>query len=143
MKTSIPLYVVMILITTGQFALASGFRCEGEDSGFRAKLFNHVHPTLGTRVPAALVVSHEDEGTLLSVRGSSKIFKRNLPGSVEYIVEGNERLNAETVILKIQFKEGLEVIAKGERVLGQLILMNPDSQDIYELSCERYLKTVK
>jgi len=138
MKTSLQFIGLTLALMTGM-ASASGFKCEGLDSGFRTKLFNHVQPGLGTRVPAAMIVSHEDEGTLLSAKGAD-IRKRNRANTVQYVTDGNDRLDADTVILQIRFKEGREVIERGETAPGQLVLVKDGTREVYDLSCERYLK---
>lgn len=119
-------------------AQASGFRCEGE--GYSAKLYNKTIEA--TRTPSRLVVSHEDANphTLL-VRTGEEIRKHNRLNSVQYVVDGNGKVGAETVILQINYKEGVEVLENGEEVQGQLILLSEgESREVIQLTCERYLK---
>ena len=120
-------------------AFGSGFKCEGEE--VRVKLFNHTNPHTGTRVPAAMVISTDAEGTLL-VRKGDEIRKHNRRNTVQYVVDGNSKLAADQAILQIRFKEGRETLEEGEVASGQLILVSEESdRSVTELACERYLKS--
>lgn len=133
MKTAIILGLAMAFSGT---VFASGFKCESAD-GLNVKLFNHVDPNTGTRIPAVLVISYE-QGTLL-VRRQYEIKKINRRNTVQYVVNGRG-LDANTAILQIRFKEGREVLAEGERAEGQLILVDYGDKQVIALDCERYLK---
>jgi hypothetical protein len=138
MKTLITLGLMASLASTQAFA--SGFLCTSKD-GLRVKLFNHVDPTSGTRTPAAMVISDETSGTLL-VRKGEEIRKQNRSKTVRYAVDGNNSLNAVTVVVQIHFKEGREVLAEGESADGELILIAEDAgRNVFDLTCERYLKS--
>ncbi len=140
MKTSfLTLAFGVALVSSGAFA--SGFKCESVDaSGYSVKLFNHVDPNTGTRTPAAMIVSQEEEGTLL-VRKGAAIRKHNRLNTVQYGVDSTKKLGGEQAILQIRFKEGKEVLRAGETAEGQLIVVSEDGdRDVNELSCERYLK---
>ena len=127
------LFVFVGLLTSNAFG--SGFKCDGE--GYSVQYYNQVDPQLGTRNPAALIVSSE-AGTLL-VRKGGAIRKNTRANTTQYVVEGNRQLDADTAILQIAFKEGVEVLAKGETVDGQLILVQDGQRIVFELSCARYL----
>lgn len=139
MKTSVQLITAVVISVFGTAAFADGFKCEALESGYNVKLFNHVHPELGTRTPAALIVSDVDAGTLL-VRKGDDISKTNRKNTVRYTVEGSRKLGADTAILQVTFKQGKEVIAAGDVRPGQLILIADGEKEVHELSCERYLK---
>lgn len=129
----------LAVFATG-LSYGSGFKCESA-GGVNVKVFNHVHPQNGTRRPAALVISTDDEGTLL-VRKDDEIRKNNRRHTAQYVVDGRQGLGAETVILQIRFKEGREVLEEGETVEGQLILVGDEgSKEVIALECARYLKT--
>jgi len=132
------LLTALVITVFGSSAFGSGFKCEGED-GYRVKLYNNVKATDGTRTPAVLVISHDDMGTLL-VRKGEEIRKRNYTTSVRYVVEGNRKLDADTAIVQIQFKEGSEVLKEGEIVTGQLVLVSDGESRKLDLLCARYLK---
>ena len=137
MKTlKINLLTALVVALMGTGAFASGFRCDG-DMGYSVKLFNHTSG--GTRTPAVMVISQDGEGTLLR-RDGDEITKRNRVNSVQYVVEGNRKLDADTAILQISFKEGSETIAEGESTDGQLILDKDGDRSVFHLVCERYLK---
>ena len=138
MKTSVRLFTVIAISVLGTSAYADGFKCEATDSTYAVKLFNHVNPELGTRNPAALIVS-DDSGTLLVRKGES-ISKTNRKNTVRYTVEGSRKLGADTAILQVRFKQGREVIEEGDARPGQLILIADGEKEVHELSCERYLK---
>ena len=122
------------LIGTGAFA--SGFRCNG-DMGYSVKLFNY---TVGeTRTPAVMIISQDDEGTLLR-RTGSEIRKHNRTNTIQYVVEGSRKLDSDTAILQISFREGREVLEEGETADGQLILIKDGDRGVFGLVCERYLK---
>jgi len=134
-----------VTLTTLSFALlaflqapafASGFQCEGE--GYTVKLFNR---TDSTRTPAVLVIGQADAtpSTLLRRKGA-EIHKVNRTNSVQYVVDGSRRLNADKAILQVSFKEGRDTIEEGESVPGQLILVQDEDRTVVELTCERYLK---
>ena len=118
-------------------AMASGFKCGGE--GYNVKMFNLT--TGATRKPAVLVISHDEASpkTLLTAKGSD-IRKHNKVTSVQYVTDGAS-LDLNKVILQVSFKEGVEVIAEGDIVDGQLILVGEAGQrEVIRLACERYLK---
>lgn len=138
MKTLTNLFVVVAVAFASTSAMASGFRCAGD--GYNVKLYNKTAG--GTRIPAVFILSHEDASpaTLLR-RGEGEISKSNRLNTVRYTVDGNSKVGAETVILQISFKEGVEVLEAGEEVPGQLILVNEDGdREVTHLTCERYLK---
>lgn len=138
MKTVTINLLAIVTLALATNAQASGFKCEG--NGYSAKLFNKT--TGGTRIPAKFILSHEDASprTLLS-RGEGEISKSNNVNTVKYVVHGNTKVSADTVILQINFKEGLETLEAGEQVSGSLILVNEDgSREVSRLTCERYLK---
>ena len=128
--------MVGVGLMVGTAAFGSGFKCDG-DLGYSVKLFNK---TDATRVPAVLVVSQKGLGTLLRAE-SEEIRKHNRANTVQYVVEGNEQLNADQVVLQITFKEGRETLAAGEEAPGQLILVKGADREVIDLSCERYLKS--
>ncbi len=136
MGTKLMSFVFIGMLATAAFG--SGFKCAGED--YSVKLFNHVNPEDGTRVPAAMIVSSEEEGTLL-VRKGAQIRKHNRSNTVQYVADGNRRLGADTAILQIRFKEGRETLEEGETAPGQLILVMDEDRSVAELSCTRYLKS--
>ena len=124
----------------GTSAFADGFRCEGDSSTLRVKLYNQVQPEKGTRNPATMVISDAHQGTLLVASGD-EIRKHNRQNTVQYVVEGNKKLGAETAILQVAFKQGRETIAEGDEVDGQLILVSEEGdREVFELSCARYKK---
>ncbi len=130
------MFVLAFGLVSGS-AMASGFRCEGE--GYNVKMYNLTSGA--TRKPAVLVLSHEDASpkTLLTAKGS-EIRKHNRVTSVQYVTDG-VAMDLDSVILQISFKEGKEVIAEGDVINGQLILVGEDkSREVVRLSCERYLK---
>jgi len=129
--------VVALFAVISTASFASGFRCEGE--GYAVKMYNKT--TGGTRVPAKMVISHEDASpTTLLVADGEDIHKKNRVNSVQYITDGNSRIGAETVILQVAFKEGRDVIEAGDVVDGQLILTTAFGKEVASLVCERYLK---
>lgn len=140
MNTSVRFVLALALGFLGTAAHADGFKCEGNDSTLNVKIFNHVRPELGTRTPAKLIVSDLRQGTLVT-RSTDQIRKHNRVSTVQYVVDGNEQIGAETVILQVAFKAGREVIAAGEERDGQLILVDAEGdRTVYELTCKRYLK---
>ena len=142
MKPILSLITSIVFLTLSQSAQASGFRCDGdsEAANLHVKLFNHVQPENGTRTPAALIVSDDQRGTLLT-RRTTEIRKYNRQNTVQYVVEGNRKIDADRVILQIRFKEGQEVLPDGVVAQGQLILIQDDEKSVYQLTCERYLKS--
>ena len=140
MKTLIGALSVVVLTAMGPAALASGFVCSGdsEAANLRVKLFNHIDPQMGTRVPAAMIISDTERGTLV-VRKGRAISKRNRANAVQYVINGSSRLEADIAILQVQFKEGREVLGEREEVPAQLILIKDGDRSVFSLSCERYL----
>lgn len=138
------LAINLLTIATVVFATnaqASGFRCEDtQDLGYSVKLYNKTSG--GTRIPSKLILSQESASprTLL-VAGQDEITKHNRLNTVQYVVDGNEKVGAERVILQITFKEGAESLEAGEHAPGQLIFVSEDGdRDVVRLTCERYLK---
>ena len=127
--------VVASVVGLSSSVFASGFRCESPD-GYRVKIYNHTHADEGTRVPAVLVVSHQDAGTLLTATGA-QISKRNLSNVVQYSAEGT-KAGLSKVVVQIAFKEGREILAEGERAYGTLILAQGAKRQTSRLVCSRY-----
>lgn len=138
MKTS--LFVLsLVTLSNSSSVFGSGFRCEGE-SGYRVKVYNEVSAKLGTRVPAALIISKAGEGTLQVSRGT-EIDKVNYPGFVKYTVAGGPNLGAIEASLEVKFSEGTETLEEGEAVEALLILTDvTHAKEYYDLTCTRYLK---
>lgn len=137
---SVQFAMALVLGMFATAAFADGFKCTGEDSSYSAKLYNKIHAEDGTRNPGAMILSSEQEGTLL-VRRGTEIRKHNRKNTVQYVVEGNRKLGADTAILQVEFKQGRETIEAGDTVPGQLILVADGEREVHGLSCERYLKT--
>lgn len=136
MKSSLIALAITLSVSP---AFASGFRCEG-DSGYRVKVYNQIDPSKGTRNPAKLIISHEDQGTLL-VESSEGITKSNYVNYVEYRVVGTPALNAIEASLEVAFKEGVDVLGAGEQVEGTLILTDSaHAKSYFPLVCGRYKK---
>jgi len=134
-STIISVFAMAAMVLSGT-VFASGFTCEAND-GYNAKVFNNVNPTKGTRTPAALIISNE-EGTLL-VRKDAEIKKNNRLNTVQYVVEGSRKADADQVILQISFKEGREVLEAGDTADGQLILVKDGVREVKQVVCTRYL----
>ena len=130
--------IVITLFLSAAPAFGSGFICQSPD-GFQAKLFNHVDPKVGTRTPAALIVSSERQGTLL-VRYDEAIAKKSARTLVRYWAEGNSETNSDSVLLQVRFREGIDSLEAGETTPGQLIFFNGEERAIYPVECVRYLK---
>ena len=90
MKNTTKLFSVLCVAAIQTSAFASGFKCEG-DMGYNVKLYND---TSSTRTPAVLVISQVGQGTLLTREGT-EISKHNRPNTVQYVVEGNRKLDAD------------------------------------------------
>jgi hypothetical protein len=136
MKTLQVISTFLVFFAVTGSAMASGFRCQSTE-GYSVKEYDHTDPHTGTRVPAVLVISYESQGTLL-VAKNEEIRKHNRVNSIQYSVDGNEKLNADTAIFQVMYKPGQEVSKKG--VPGQLILVQSGTRDAIDLQCERYLK---
>lgn len=133
------LFIVVAVFAVGSQAFASGFAC-ADDSGNRVKIYNHLNPEDGTRLPAVFVLSNKNIGTLLVAKGE-QISKRNHTEVVQYAVRGNALLGVDYVVVQIQFKEGRQVLAKGATVPGNLILAKQDGRrSVTKLRCQRYTK---
>jgi hypothetical protein len=127
-------------LVIGTAAFGSGYQCDGQNSEgveWAVKLYNHA--SVESRVPAVLVVSNESEGTLLR-RADTEIKKANRRNTVQYVVEGNRKIDADTVIFQVAHKEGKETFEKGQIISGQLILVKDEAREVIELTCSRYLK---
>lgn len=139
MKTYLLKTLSLSLILSG-LSFASGYTCMSEATSkgkWVVKLFNHTH--IETRVPAVLVVANDEEGTVLR-RFDDEIEKLNRRNTVQYVVEGNRKADADLVIFQVAHKEGRETLREGQEVNGQLILVREDDKDVIELVCTRYLK---
>jgi hypothetical protein len=137
MNTSAIKLVLACVVGLSTSAFASGFRCTSSE-GYRVQIYNHVNPENGTRVPAALVLSHDEAGTLLSAKGA-QISKRNLSNVVQYSAKGTSA-GLSAVIVQVAFKEGRETLAEGERAYGTLILASGSGRETSRLVCTRYKK---
>jgi len=139
MKTYLLKVLSLSLICSG-LSFASGYICNSESTAngkWVVKLFNHTH--VDTRVPAVLVVANEKDRTVLR-RFDDEIEKVNRRNTVQYVVEGNRKSDADLVIFQVAHKEGRETLREGQEVKGQLILVREDDKDVIELVCTRYLK---
>lgn len=124
----------------GTAAFGSGYKCTSGDTAqgeWSVKMFNHT--VTETRVPAVIVVSNEAQGTVLK-RTEAEITKRNRANTVQFVMEGNRRIDADSVILQVLHKEGRETLFDAEEVAGQLILVKDGSKEVISLDCARYLK---
>ena len=129
--------ITAALALAGSAVHGSGFVCEGD--GIRARLYNHVSPGKGTRVPAAFIVSTDAEGTIL-VRKGPQIEKHLGTTSVRYVVAGGPELGADTVTLEIWFREGKGDLEDGDVVDGGLYMVGLQGTSEMRLGCQRYLK---
>lgn len=124
----------------GTAAFGSGYTCSGTDAqglDWGVKLYNHT--SVETRVPSILVVSNTEQGTLLKREGS-EIKKVNRKNTVQFVVEGNRKIDADSVVFQVAHKEGRETLTDGEEVEGQLILVKDEAKEVVSLTCTRYLK---
>lgn len=127
-------------MVVGTAAFGSGYKCTGTDftgTEWSVKMYNHT--SVETRVPSVLVISNEDQGTLL-LRKDLEIKKANRRNTVQFVVEGNRKIDSDSVIFQVTHKEGRETLEEGEVVSGQLILVKEGSKQVIDLECSRYLK---
>lgn len=139
MKTLI-VKLVSTGLVIGTAAFGSGYQCDGYSSEgveWAVKMYNHA--SVESRVPAVLVVSNEAAGTLLR-RSDAEIKKVNRRNTVQYVIEGNRKIDADTVIFQVAHKEGKETLEPGQVTTGQLILVKDEAREVIELTCSRYLK---
>ena len=133
------LIIVVAVFGVGSQSFASGFSC-ADNSGNRVKIYNHLSPEDGTRLPAIFVLSKKNIGTVLVAKGE-QISKRNHTRVVQYAVRGNALVGVDYVVVQIQFKEGRQVLAKGASVPGSLVLAQRDGRkSVTTLRCQRYTK---
>lgn len=138
MNNLVKLMSVGLLLGTSAFG--SGYKCTSGDTAqgeWFVQMYNHT--SIQTRVPAVVIISNEAQGTVLR-RGAAEITKRNRANSVQFVMEGNRRVDADSVILQILHKEGQQTLSEREEVAGQLILVRDDSKEVISLACARYLK---
>ena len=64
----------------------------------------------------------------------------NRTNTVQFVVEGNRKIDADTVIFQVAHKEGRDTLEEGALVDGQLILLKDQAKEVIELACFRYLK---
>ncbi len=139
MKTVIA-KVMSVGLFLGTTIFGSGYTCTSAETAqgkWTVKLYNHTATV--TRVPAVLVVSNEVQGTVLR-RTDSEIKKVNRANTVQFVVEGNRKIDADSVIFQIKHKEGREILEERELVVGQLILVKEAEKEVISLECVRYLK---
>ena len=149
--------VASLLVSSfvGSLAHADGFLCETQ-TGLRLKVFNHVLPQQGTRVPAVMIISDT------SSPGANKTIARFTQAAAELLLQDNSYLakmdlsdssksegsslqgtrleNVSFVKLYVDFSYD-KPVAHGAELTGTLTLMKSDSGlNVEPVICHRYLK---
>jgi len=132
--------MVSVGLWVGTAAFGSGYKCTSADTDqgrWSVQMYNRT--THETRVPSIIVISNELQGTVLKRNGTqiNKVIRTN---TVQFVMEGNRLIDADTVIFQVARKEGREVLKKGEETSGQLILVRDGLREVVSLTCARYLK---
>lgn len=147
--------LVALLLITGSIAKADGFLCETQ-SGLRLKVFNHVAPEIGTRVPAVMIVSdstakvgtrtagvfrNADAGLLRDETGTylAKVDLRDEKSKAESFI-GSRLQDVEQIKLYVDFTYERPV-AHGAELTGVMTLIKRGIGLVVEQAiCQRYLK---
>lgn len=136
----------ILVVSTSVFA--SGWVCKGsggdtENWKLTVKLFNH---TTNTRVPAILVVSDRNQGTLLTAK-NQQIKKTTSGRYTRYSanVKRSDLLHDSgwiSVKLGVKYREGIDAaVPEDHEVPGYITFYQEDQfHDHVDLTCERYLK---
>lgn len=148
--------LVALVLISSSIAQADGFLCETQ-SGLRLKVFNHIEPAKGTRVPAVVVVS---DSTVQNGRKTIAVFrdadaqllveedsylakvdlrKRESNRQGEFLA-GTRLGNVDQIKLYVDFSYARPV-AHGTELTATMTLLKRDAGLILEQAiCRRYLK---
>lgn len=147
--------LVAVLLISGSVAKADGFLCETQ-TGLRLKVFNHVAPDVGTRVPAVMIVSdptvkvghrtagvfrNADAGLLRDEMGTylAKVDLRDARAKGQAFI-GSRLEDVEQIKLYVDFTYSRPV-AHGEELTGVMTLIKRNQGLFVEQAvCTRYLK---
>lgn len=119
-------------------AHADGFQCAGD--GFRVKLYDQIDPAKGTRKPAVLVLSSEEDG-VISVIGSEKISRNRNRNLVTFHGEGKQGkldVHLDLTVVNERRPEGDTT----KDFDGELLVAMSDGYKIHaKLECKGYVKS--
>jgi hypothetical protein len=149
--------LVALLALTPVAAHADGFRCETASDTLNVTIYNNVDPTIGTRVPAIVILSDSrrefGNKTVATFRGATGLIKSNgasydldVDGRFKGVERGGEDIAGTKLIQLKTIKIGIDYsfdrpLEDGARVGGTLVLTKNDGTTISrELDCKRYLK---
>src|SRR5206468_4251050 len=137
-------------------AFADGFKCETTNDTLNVKIFNNVDPSIGTRVPAVVIVSDSrrqfgnktiatfsGEKGLIAADGAS--YDINVDGRFSGVERGGEDIAGTKLKYVKSIKIGVAYsydrpLADGARVSGRMVITKTDGSSIYRgLDCNRYL----
>ncbi len=134
----ISLFALLLSLAFPVSGFASGYVCE-DGAGVRVRLYHYNSPKKGTRNPAAFVYSTAAEGTLLVAKGKA-IARENTAEGVIYSVAGNEAVDADSLALYVQYKEGVDERAPKTNLPGKLSFLKGEETASIEVSCLRFIK---
>ena len=143
-------------------AHADGFVCEGQQSGVKVKLFNNINPSIGTRLPAILVLSDA------SVQGDTKTIAKfsGAQGNLDYLgygkfsakvdlrftdsarkgenIAGTKLGQLKTIVLDLDFQytpSSTDLASAMNEVSGRISYNKRNGEVLSEkVDCVRYLK---
>lgn len=113
--------------------MAGGIDCTTDD-GLRVDIYNKMNADKKW-VAAALLITSDEEGTLLTRRGK-EIKEEDKPGVDIYSARANASLFATRLVIEIPTRAG--DLDKGEPRGPKLILLNDDERNVRELTCRTF-----
>jgi hypothetical protein len=129
----IAIFAMGFFSTWTMAAMASGINCSTDD-GLQVDIYNKLNAQKKW-VPAVLLITNEDEGTILLRRGK-EITEQDEPGRILYSAKANQALLAERLFIEIPMRA--LVNEKGESRAPELILLNDDERNVRQLNCRTF-----
>ena len=152
--------MILSLLMGFQKAWADGFVCQNKDHNVRIKVFNHVHPDLGTRRAAIMIFSSIDreygERTQAVFRDESGALSNEGPNYLGYFglredgyldkevkILGKSIDDLYSAFLRIDFSYE-HPLPHGTTIDGELVIVERNANRLYlDVKCHRYLKSAK
>jgi hypothetical protein len=130
-------FALVALFSTA--SMASGFLCESKN-GVNVKLYNHVHPTHGTKNPAVLIVSTADGGTVAALKGE-QLTKIVTARTIHYSGQGHDYKTGRFVAVGFRVSKQPHTSGPYAGMHYGNILINADNAELEaNLACKYYLK---
>ncbi len=154
MKT---ILLTLIAMTASLNVHADGFKCVDQNETLGIKLYNHTHPTSGTRNAAIMVLSdlrvQQGRKTIATFEETDSLLNNSgayYQANVDLRYSNSNRAGENILGTKLGYIDSIKVAvrfnyseptADGETIPGKVIITKRNgSRIVQDLVCKRYLK---